>query len=261
MLFWRFSVASLLLFIMLPFTSRVPLRQTLAAMNGSLWKHFAVMILFTSTSAATYFLAAQRVGTGLGMVLFFCFPAIVVFLTWFIDKQRPSLVTALALVGITLGCILVAQSETNYFDVVGILLSIISAVGYAVFIYWSKKKFHPVNSSLVSALVCAGNGVILGIVAFFLGSLDWLHGTSVWLTLITMSLFATALPMLFLIKGMQYITASLAAILSVLEPLTTLIIGMLILDEPATISQLLGAAIILASAVLAQRRSKMPMEI
>jgi len=262
MLFWRFSLASLMLFLMLPLVSRVSLTKELVSMKGPLWLHLGISVFFSSCSTVTYFLAAQRIGTGLGMIIFFSFPAVVVLLSWIYDNQRPSLITLVALIGITIGCILVASGEENtHFDSLGVGFAIFSALAYSLFMFWNKRALHHVNSTLATGLVCAGNGIVLAIIAFSMGSLTWLNGISIWMVLIALSLLATALPMLFLLQGMKYITASLAAILSVLEPLVTLTIGIFILHEPATSLQLVGAAIILTSAVLAQRKSKMPTEL
>lgn len=261
MLFWRFSLASLMLFLMFRFYYKLPLLKELKKLSAATLLNFLISILFSSASTVTYFLAAQRVGTGLGMALFFCFPAMVVLLAWLADKKRPTMATFISLIGILIGCSFISSGEEGYFDLYGILFALVSALTYALFIFWNKRTLLRVNSTLATGIVCAGNGFILGLLTFAMSSFSFFVDGSMWVTLIGLSLIATALPMLFLLEGMKYISASLAAIFSVFEPLVTLFIGITVLSEPATAIQLCGAGIILASAILAQKKEKMPTEI
>ncbi len=64
------------------------------------------------------------------------------------------------------------------------------------------------------------------------------------------ALFGTVLPVLLLLAGMEYLSASTASIISVLEPIAVLGVGAFMLDEPLQALEIIGALIILSATIL-----------
>lgn len=256
MLFWRFLFAAIIVFLLFPFFFKISWKHQFTFFTKTFCYRFILTMLFASTSSLTYFLAAEKIGTGLGMVIFFSFPVLVVLLAWAFDNQKPSIAMLIAIIGILFGCALVSNLEAQTFELEGIIYAVIAAFTYAFYIYWNKKVMHGISSTFMTGLVCIGNAFVLGLFAVFTNSFSYPADYSIWLLLLGVSFFATALPMLFLLEAMKFTTASLVSILSVLEPLVTLTIGIFALNETATIVQLCGAALILCSAILAQQQNK-----
>ncbi len=73
-----------------------------------------------------------------------------------------------------------------------------------------------------------------------------------WFYISALGIIATALPIQLLLEGLKHIHASKVAVLSVLEPVVTLIVGITALHESTSTLQLTGAIIILLSAVIIQ---------
>ena len=73
-----------------------------------------------------------------------------------------------------------------------------------------------------------------------------------WGYILLLGIFATAIPIQLLIVGLKYISPVKASILSVTEPVMTLILGMFLLSETISPLQLFGIFIILFGAVLIQ---------
>ena len=97
-----------------------------------------------------------------------------------------------------------------------------SALGFAVFLPWViKNKAFPV---------------------YFRRDL--------WLRLLAVGFFGTALPIAALVLALNYTTPANAAILSQVEVVYTIILSRLILKEKISLSQLFGTALVLAGATL-----------
>ncbi|MGA2655027.1 MAG: DMT family transporter [Gammaproteobacteria bacterium] len=244
MLFWRFLIASsFILLVMLPKLKemKVDLSAMLAILIGS--------AIFYGSSTLAFFASSTHIGTGLAMVIFFTYPAIVVLCNRFFYKHQVSNVYYISVVLILLGLILLADIG-DHFNYLGILLGLISAAGYAFYIMTSKKynQLHPLLSTLLVSIGCA---IFCLMIALYGKTFTVPQDPAFWLNGLGLGIIATAVPILLLLKGLQYISSAKASILGVLEPVFVVIFGVLLLGEEIKVLQALGVAIILGGALLA----------
>lgn len=246
LLFWRFFASCLLL---VPFLlRRVTAKERSALVQLLLWGGF-----FYGVSTLFYFSASEHIGTGLAMVIFYAYPIGVVGLSLYFHRTRLGLYTALALVLIVAGCALIASDGDAEFGLMGIGLSILSGAFYAVYVFKSKALSAQVSSAAGSFVVCAGCALVSALYAVATEeTLYWPTSWEVRQAIVLFALIGTVLPLALLLLAMRRISASKAAIISVLEPVTTLLVGSIWLFEPVTMLQWAGSVVILGSAVLVQ---------
>src|SRR5438132_7429592 len=77
MLFWRFLISILLIILFL-----TPKIRQIKINDRAIWGAFISGAIFYSSSSVTYFMASSYIGTGLSMVIFFTYPAFVMFGMW-----------------------------------------------------------------------------------------------------------------------------------------------------------------------------------
>jgi drug/metabolite transporter (DMT)-like permease len=70
---------------------------------------------------------------------------------------------------------------------------------------------------------------------------------------IAKAIICTALPVLFFLEGMKYISSSKASILSVLEPIFVAIFGVILLNEQMSFRQVLGVLVVLSTIIIIQK--------
>ena len=244
MLFWRFFIASLLIgvFLLNKFKSGNHSRKDmlLVFLNGA---------VFYSVSTILYFLACHYIGSGLAMVLFFTYPAMIMLLNYFLYGQRMSTIYYCAIVIIMAGMPLFVDIHEMRFDFFGIILSILSALLYAAYII-SSKKMATLSPDIATLMVCLGCTVSCLIFSLINHSFTIPTTLPVWINLLGISIISTSLPILLFLYSLNYISAEKAAILSVLEPIFVLIFGVTLLDEPMKLQYVLGAIIVLAGALI-----------
>jgi len=245
MLFWRFFIAGL-------FMTAMALPVLKKPMYGGLFKSFLLCAVFYSSSTAFYFLSSIYIGTGLAMVIFFIFPLFVILLSWMFYKQKISPVYYIAIALILIGLVLLSHNTEIALDAIGILFAIFSAVLYAVYIVASKKQAGQLNPLLLTLMVCYSCSLVFFSVSIFHGSFVVPQALYVWGHIMGLAVICTALPILFTLYGLKYISAAKTSILSALEPVIVVIIGVLFLEEAITLKQVLGIVIILAAAILVQ---------
>ncbi len=241
----RFGLAVLMLAPLVWF-KRLPLPR-----GGTLVGYILMGLLYTA-QAQSYFNALLYASSGLVALLLYIYPVLVtvlaVLLGWEKADRRSLILTAAACLGlaITLGGKLQGQPA-------GIALGILAAAIYAVYILLGNKlsrDTHPLSASLVILATAA-----VGNTGLALAGGASLPGSSVgWIAVGAIALFSTGMAIAFFLTGVKIIGASQASILSTLEPVLTLSIGVLFLGEHVSGSQLLGGAMVLLAVSLLARR-------
>lgn len=246
MLFWRFLVSGLFISIIL-----ISSMKTIPA-NVNAWELFKVALsgaLFYGVCSIFYFIATKYIGTGLSMVIFFTYPAIVMLINFLFYKHKISKIYYLAITIIFIGLLFLTHGEGVKFDVIGIGLSLLSAVLYALYLITSKNT--PVPSLLATLMVSIGCMAVCLIASLMDNTFKVPVGLNVWLNICGIGIICTALPIVLLLQGLKQISSVQASILSVLEPVFVVIFGILLLDEKINLIQAVGVLILLSGALLA----------
>jgi drug/metabolite transporter (DMT)-like permease len=231
--------------------------KRLALPKGATMAGYVLMGLLYTAQAQSYFNALIYASSGLVALLLYIYPVLVtllaVLLGWEKADRRSLILTTVACLGlaVTLGGKLEGQPA-------GIALGILAAAIYAVYILLGNKlsaNTHPLSASLVILTTAAGGNILMALVG---GAT--LPSTNVgWIAIGAIALFSTGMAIAFFLTGVKVIGASQASILSTLEPVLTLTIGVLFLGEHVSGSQLFGGALVLlAVTLLAQRPAAVP---
>lgn len=250
MLAWRFLIGIVFLFLIAKLIKR-PLRFTPKADAKSV---IGYGIFLYGPCAILYFLAAQMIGSGLAMVIFYCYPAIVMLINIMTGRQNFSVIYGLSVVCISIGMYFLGNIEQSELSFLGIVYSILSAVLYGFYIVFSKdNKVFARESTILLCLGCMLTSIIS---AYYDGSFFFPESWSVWVDLLGIGIFCTALPMMFLIEGLRYINATHASILSVFEPIFVVFFGVILLGESITGYQGMGIIIVLAASMFSLLENK-----
>lgn len=225
MSFWRFFVSTVCILILL----FAQAKKTFTASKGNT-NALLAGLCFYGTSTIAYFIASKYVGTGLAMVIFFVFPAVVILLNTIIYRAKINSNYYFAFFVMTIGMVFLADPNAFNFDAFGIGIGLLSAVLYAIYILASKKiqTVSPEHTTLMVSLGCMLTALIaaIGDSSFHIPS-----GVNLWLNIVIMGFVCTALPILFLMQALKYISSENASMLSVLEPVFGVLSGMFMLGE------------------------------
>ncbi len=244
MSFWRFFIAAVFIFIiMLP-----KWRQIQTVNNVDVIKMLIVGAIFYGGCSMLYFVAAEYIGTGLAIVIFFTFPAFVLLINKFLYDIRITKNYIAAVGLIMIGLILLIDLKEAKADLFGIILSILTGILYAGYVVGGKQiKMPPLTSTFLACTGCFISALIFSIND---GSFKIPTGISVWINILGISIISTAIPMLLLLEALRYISATKGAILSVLEPVFMVFVGVVFLQEKITFLQGLGVCVILSGSLI-----------
>lgn len=252
MLFWRFLIAGIWISF---FVVRKHLKQNIFSQltKRSMLVIFILSAVGYAGSSELYFEAVSYTGTGLAMVIFFSYPIIVALLSWYFHRQRFSILTIITLLTMIIGLYFLKDSVAHPLNLAGIFFALASAVCYALYVFGSKRLFTiTIDSDILTVMVCFSCALTFFIFSLITHQFVFPHSLNTWLYLLTLGLLATALPIQLMLEGLKHVSSMRASIISVIEPLVTIMIGILLLGETMSHSQLIGVMIVLSSALIVQ---------
>lgn len=212
-----------------------------------------------------YFVAAGRLPVGIAILIEFTSPVLIALWTRFVRKTRLPRVLWLGIALAMLGLGMVAQVWTGLrLDAVGLLAAAGSAVCSAGYFLLGE---HGVSTRQPLGMVTWG--MIIGAVAVCALAPPWTWPGAllsaparfgpwhppVWLLLVAVALLSTALAYIVGLAALRHLPASVASVLGLLEPLIATVTAWALLGETLAWIQALGAAILLAGALLVQLNS------
>ncbi len=228
------------------------LRKSLRPTKASL-SLFVIAAFFYAIPTALYFIAANVMGTGLTMVLFFCYPIAIVLITWLVEKKKPTFLTLLSIGTVMMGLLMLLDHQDFHGSLLGILIGVFASTLFGIYLYTSKHFTEKLSIWPCTFWVCFGNFFSFFIV-LLLTDKETIHWNSqVTMNLSGITLFGTILPIFLLFKSLEKIRAEKVALLTVFEPMTSIFIGCMALGESISYLQAGGVFIILASVALIQQ--------
>ncbi len=199
----------------------------------------------------TLYLSYKYVSAGIATSLHFLFPVLVMLLAYFIYHEKLRFYKWLALLISLAGIYLIADPGGSSFSWRGVGLAISSAVFFAFYVLSiNSPQLKKMDSLVLAFYACLVASITSLILLVAEGSwpltltLKGLYYTGM------VSFFCTVLALIFFIKGVQIIGSANASILSTLEPVVSLVAGIIILNEPLTWYTLLGCTLIIAAVTL-----------
>lgn len=249
-LFVRFSVASAVLWLLVAARrERVRGHARSLILGGILMGMLAYGIQSTM-----YFLALERIDASLSALLLYAYPAMVTAAAILLGREQAT-GTLLGALGVaTVGTILLlGDGLTGDADRVGVVLGFAAAICYTAYILAGDTLVASLPAVLLAALVTAGGSLAFGGFGVASGSLRFGVDGHAWLSMGGAAIVGTVFAVGMLLPGIERVGASTASVLSTVEPATTVLLAVLLLDERASSVQLIGGVLLLAAIVLCQR--------
>jgi len=221
------------------------------------WGYFLILGVFgLATVQSTYYYAISVLGVGLGILLQYLAPTLIVAYEW-LRGSRPEPKTlaalALALGGTVLlvGAFHPLAAKASAFDW---MIGGSTALCFAFFIVFSKRgleRYPPetvlIHSSWIAGLFWAFIQPPWKIVAAG-------YDASTWVLFVVLAVTSTLIPFSLFYAGLHRMAPSRAGIIATLEPVVAVVSSSLFLAEGLTPRQTVGAGMVLSAAVLARAR-------
>jgi DME family drug/metabolite transporter len=206
---------------------------------------------FVALYQVTFFSAVLKTGVAVGTIVGIgSAPVFAGILEYLVRQRRPGRRWYFSTAVAVFGCLLlVLQAGDIRIDVVGIILALTAGFSYAAYALAIKLLLPGRSPEDVTAVIFCLGAIFLSPL-LLMADLSWLRQINGWLLMLHLGLVATALSYWFFASGLKTVAASTAVTLSLAEPLTAAILGIVVVGERINVVSSLGLVLILSALVL-----------
>ena len=203
----------------------------------------------------------EAVGAGLATVLGNTQVVLVGLLAWAVLGERPERSSLVAIPVVFAGVVLISGVVGGgaYGDdpLLGVVFGVLTAISYALFILILRRGNVDVrrpagplfDATLSSAFFCALGGIAVG-------DIDWAPAPEAQAWLVLLALSSQVLGWLLISVSLPRLPALLTSIVLMLQPVSTVFLGAVLLAEAPSAVQLLGVGVVIAGVAVATVRPR-----
>lgn len=197
-----------------------------------------------------FFWSLLYIPAGVASLVFFTYPVYVYVLSMVVLDEILTQRKVVALVLALAGIVLIVGGDPAGVNVVGVVLMMIAALGNALYIIGNRAALASIDADVLVGTAMISTAISFVAVGLVSGQLQLPTGGDQWAVIVGIAAIGTALPLFLYVSGLERIPASHASILGTAEPVVTVILGFLLLDEQLTVAILVGGVLILGGVLL-----------
>lgn len=247
LLFWRYVFA---LSLLLPLV--LALRQPLAAA----WRDGGRALFFTSLTLGSfqtfcYFQSVERIPTSVAILFFYTYPLFALVLQRLVYKRHAPPQTVFACVMIVAGAVAmgIGSLPLAFSSPLGMFLAAIVPVSYGFYIIVLARAAGRVPALTGATYIQLGLFCSYSLMSIVFGVKTGTDAWS-WLRIVAVATLGSALPMLIMAYALPRLGAAGFGIMSSLELVTVVVLGVLLLGEDLSAGQWAGIGLVLAGIVI-----------
>lgn len=245
-LFYRFLIAALAL------TGIMAVRKESFHIER---REIPILILlgsFYTISAMFLFWGYSFMSAGIATTLHFTYPIFVTLIMLLFFREKTSWVT---LTAIGLAICGVARLSINEGEIqlkaIGVLIVLLSAVGYALYIITvNKSRVRMMSGRKLTFYVFVVSTLLFALKATTNQGIQPIPDTMSLVYLILLAIVPTVISNITLIQAVHSIGGTLTAVLGAMEPVTAVGVGVLVFGEPFTANLALGIGLIILAVTI-----------
>lgn len=211
---------------------------------------FVSIIGYASTTICL-FLSYNHISVGLATTMHFVYPAVVTILMCLIYKEKIHFGKILSILLSMAGIYCLIYTKNMNVSFKGAFLAIISGVFYSIYIVGIDKGGIKELDVLVSTFYVT---LITSICVFMFGQcsvgIKIVYDYRVFIDAMGGAVLSTLLALVAFVKGIKIIGSSNASILSTFEPIVSVIMGIMVLNEKVNLSIVIGTILIIISVIV-----------
>ena len=223
------------------------------------WREYGALLMLSFFYAMTALLLTasyQYIPTGIATTIHFLYPVWVTLLTIFFFKEKVSKPTIVAMVCAIGGVAMLSLSGTEAQNISGKGLAIVlgTVVAYGSYLAClPKTAVKNMDGLKVTFWLMLNCTLIFAINIIAQDGISGFHAVPnghCWINLLLVSLLPTLVSNLTLIQAIRRIGATATSVMGSLEPLTAVIIGLLVFHEHCTPMQALGICVVIGAVAM-----------
>ncbi len=223
------------------------------------WLYIAALSLLGYYIASWLdFKGLQYISAGIERIILFIYPTFVVLFSRLFLKKNITRKTLFAMLLTYIGIICIAaeprifQSENFY---LGASLIMISAITYSLYLVFGGELINKHGSANFNSIAMVFSSIYVLIHFSFFGKTSLLHlSAETYYYGFALAIISTVIPTFLVMEGIKLLGANTGAIVSSIGPVSTIILGYLILGESLSIQEIAGSILVLVGILLLSKK-------
>ena len=245
-LFYRFGLAWVIVAIVMLFRG-----ESLRVTRREFATLTALGLLFIGSSLTLY-LSFLHMPAGIASTILFTYPVMTAAIMALFFREKVTLPILASIFFSFFGVAMLSFNvDGDVFSLLGIILVLLSALTYALYIIVVDKSPLQMSSFKINFYVlfyCALGNVVFALVSG--QGLALPPSPTAWFWVGWLAVVPAIMALVMMVYAAKYIGSTPTAILGALEPMTAVLIGVIVFAEPFTLRLLLGILLILAAVSL-----------
>ena len=190
----------------------------------------AFMGILMVLSSIALFESYKYLSAGIASTLLFFYPVMVAVIMAIFYKERLTKKSWACLITAFLGVVILSKNDDGGFiSLLGLTLVMLSSLSYAIYlVYINRGPMKKINTSTITFYVILGGFLVMIPYCLLDGGLMLPKTTPAWINAIGLGFFPTVISLIFTSRAIALIGSTETAIFGALEPLTAVILGILI---------------------------------
>ena len=240
--FYRNLLSIPFFFVMLKY-SKVPLK-----VEKTQLKQLSVLGFLASATALSLYGSYNYISVGMSTTIHYIYPVLVTAACIVIFRDKISKDKLVSLILSTIGIALFFEGS---FNMTGILMALLSGVFFAGYLLFMDKSglntIYPFKITFYTATFSSLYLFVFGIASKNLVFSMTFKG---WFFTILVAVFVSFLANTFVALGVKYVGPTVTSIVGMLEPITSIVMGILFLSEPITLRNIIACMLILLGVLI-----------
>lgn len=249
----RYAIGVLAMFLMIALHNRKSLVIGLKDMGG-----LAIMGVLMVLSSIALFASYDYLSAGIASTLLFFYPVMVSLIMAFMYKERLGFRKVLCLIIAFIGVATLSKGDDGMgISWWGFTLVMLSSFSYSLYlVYINRGPMKHISSSVVTFYVLAVGFLVLVGNSILSGGVQLPSHAWSWLNILGLGILPTIVSLWCTSQAISLIGSTQTAIFGAMEPLTAVVLGILILGEKLTLMPAIGMTLIFISVTLLVMQKK-----
>ncbi|MGB0846625.1 MAG: DMT family transporter [Thiolinea sp.] len=244
-LFVRFLLLGLMM-LLWNRSRRIKMRLPAKLLTGNIILAFLYFI-----GIGSYLSSVSYLPVSFAVLIFYTYPILVALMTAAQNRSWPEMVEIAALIAAFIGLYIALDVETSGAQATGLILAVMAAIGVAANTVGSGILLHKMPTTVFSMYLAFTTMLCAGIVVLWQGHLSLPETTTGWWAFCGM-LISFIVGFIAIYNGIRLLGSLRLSTIMNLEPVATIAIAVVLLNEVLTGKHLLGGLIVLMAILLAQ---------
>ncbi|OAA90447.1 DMT family transporter [Clostridium ljungdahlii] len=245
-LLFRFLISTLILFLYLNFS-----HININLKRGQVLLLISIGITGYTITTQALFISYNYLGGGLATTLHFIYPVVVCIAGFIFYKDKMSTKKIISLLLAAAGIYTLVGFKNNTINILGICLALFSGFSYGLtLIALNLKSIRSLDNRVTTMYLCLGSTIGTALCGLFNKSIDLNFNIKIVVCYLGISVVSTILSIILLLKAIELIGVSSSSILGTFEPIVSVFLGVLFLNEQMSFAILVGSSLILICTIV-----------